>query len=249
MTKVGRFLFAVAILAFGVQHVIFVITGAGLGLPWTPVSRWLVWAVGLALLACGAGLIAGKQTRTAALALAVLMLLRALVVYAPKWFTAPRDPASWTSPFELLAIAGASLVLASGLSSDAPILLSTAGRILFVASLEVFAIQHVLYGAFIATLIPGWIPEHLFWAYFVCFAFFASALAIAMERLARLAAMLLAVMFLLWVVILHVPRVAHAPRSGNEWTSLFAALAMGGGSLIMAGTLESSPGKDRDADK
>jgi hypothetical protein len=41
-------------------------------------------------------------------------------------------------------------------------------------------------------------------------------------------------MFLLWVVVLHAPRVAASPHNGDEWSSLFVALALGGGALILA---------------
>jgi hypothetical protein len=44
-----------------------------------------------------------------------------------------------------------------------PILL---GRLLFPFSMIVFGAQHFMYAAFIATLIPPWIPAHLFWVYF-----------------------------------------------------------------------------------
>jgi hypothetical protein len=42
-------------------------------------------------------------------------------------------------------------------------------------------------------------------------------------------------MFLLWVVLLHAPRVAGAVRNGNEVTSLFVAVAMCGLSFALAG--------------
>ena len=48
---------------------------------------------------------------------------------------------------------------------------------------------------------------------------------------------LLGLMFFLWVVILHAPRVAASPHNGNEWTSAFVALAMSGSALLVAGTL------------
>ena len=92
-----------------------------------------------------------------------------------------------------------------------------------------------MYGAFVATLIPAWIPGHLFWAYFVGVAFLAAALAIVTSRMASLAATLLGIMFFLWVVTLHAPRVAAKLHNGNEWTSLFIALAMSGGAFMVAG--------------
>jgi hypothetical protein len=79
------------------------------------------------------------------------------------------------------------------------------------------------------------IAARLFWAYFTGVAFVAAALAIASRKMLRLAAVLLGTMFFLWVVLLHVPRVAGAIRNGNEVTSLFVAVAMCGLSFVLAG--------------
>ena len=45
----GRFLFGVAITAFGVQHFIYAITGAGIGPPWTPLYHFLAYFLGFVL--------------------------------------------------------------------------------------------------------------------------------------------------------------------------------------------------------
>jgi len=42
-------------------------------------------------------------------------------------------------------------------------------------------------------------------------------------------------MFLLFVMMLHIPRIVTHARDGNEWTSGFVALAMCGGAWILAG--------------
>jgi uncharacterized membrane protein YphA (DoxX/SURF4 family) len=112
-----------------------------------------------------------------------------------------------------------------------PILL---GRFLFPFSMIVFGAQHFMYAAFIATLIPPWIPAHLFWVYFTGTGFIVAGLSIATGIFAPLASMGLALMFLLWFLLLHAPRVVASPRNGNEWTSAFVALALSGGSLILA---------------
>jgi hypothetical protein len=65
-------------------------------------------------------------------------------------------------------------------------------------------------------------------------AFFAAALSIVTGKKINVAATLLGTMFLLWVIILHMPRVAAAPGNGTEWTSEFVALAFGGASFLMA---------------
>jgi uncharacterized membrane protein len=95
-------------------------------------------------------------------------------------------------------------------------------------------VQHFQYAKFVATIVPAWIPARLFWAYFVGVAFIAAALAIVTRKMARTASILLGTMFFIWVIILHVPRVAAQPRNGNEVTSLLVALAMSGVSFILA---------------
>jgi uncharacterized membrane protein len=103
--------------------------------------------------------------------------------------------------------------------------------------LFIFGAQHLIYGKFVATLVPKWIPGHLFWAYFIGAVFIATGLAIVTRQLAVQAAALLGLMFFLWVFILHVPLVAASPHRGNGWTSLFVAIAMCGAAWAVAGTL------------
>src|SRR6266436_5050230 len=109
----------------------------------------------------------------------------------------------------------------------------TVGRIFVAVSLVVFGVQHFLYGGFVAGLVPAFMPGRLFWAYFVGAAFFAAAAGILYQRLARPAATLLGVMFFLFVVLLHIPRIAAHPSDGNEWTSGFVALAMSGAARVL----------------
>jgi uncharacterized membrane protein YphA (DoxX/SURF4 family) len=91
-----------------------------------------------------------------------------------------------------------------------------------------------MYSGFVAGLVPDWMPKQLFWAYFVGVAFFAAAAGILTEMLARPAATLLGVMFFLFVLLLHIPRISLHSRDGNEWTSGFVALAMCGGAWVLA---------------
>src|SRR5437879_8963730 len=110
----------------------------------------------------------------------------------------------------------------------------TLGRIFVAISLVVFGVQHFLYGGFVAGLVPAWMPGRLFWAYFVGVAFLAAAVGILVELLARPAATMLGVMFFLFLVLLHIPRIVLHSHDGNEWTSGFVALAMCGGAWVLA---------------
>jgi uncharacterized membrane protein YphA (DoxX/SURF4 family) len=104
----------------------------------------------------------------------------------------------------------------------------------------IFGVQHFMYAAYIATLIPPWMPAHLFLAYFTGAAFIAAAIAIASGIQARLGAGLLGLMFLLWTVLLHAPRVFAHIHNKDELTSLFVALAMSGGSFIVGAVVSKS---------
>jgi uncharacterized membrane protein len=106
--------------------------------------------------------------------------------------------------------------------------------------LVVVGVQHFMYARFVATLVPAWIPWRLFWAYFVGTAFLAAAISVVSRVMGSLAALLLGIMFVLFFVTVHVPRVIAAPNGGNEWTSAFVALAMAGTAFVIAGAL---PGK------
>ena len=230
LIKPGRTFFAVAMAAFGFQYLIHALFAAAPapGPPWAPAPRLWAYLTAIVLVAAAASIATKKQSRCAAILLAVTFSLRVLFVYLPRLVANIHDPGPWTSGSELLALCGAALVLAG---------VTKLGRILFAAPLVVFGVQHFLYARFVATLVLSWIPGHLFWAYFVGAAFVAAAVAIATRIMGRLAATLLGLMFLLWVFLLHLPRVAGAPHNGNEWTSLFVALAMSGSALLIAETL------------
>jgi uncharacterized membrane protein YphA (DoxX/SURF4 family) len=105
----------------------------------------------------------------------------------------------------------------------------------------VFGAQHFMYAGFIATLIPAWIPVHLFWVYLTGTGMIVAGFSIATGILASLASMSMGLMFLLWFLLLHAPRVAASPRNGDEWTSAFVALAVSGGSFLLASTFSRRP--------
>jgi uncharacterized membrane protein len=238
--QIGPRIFAAAVLFFGIQQFIFLAWPAGPipGPPW--LSGGTLWAcsLGILLVGCGLSIAFEIRARWAAASLAIVLLLRAMVLYLPGVFASPRRPGNWTSAFELLAMAGASLVLMNlsrrpSASESGWKVPGRVGQILVAGSLVVFGVQHFIYARFIATLVPSWIPAKLFWAYFVGVAFVGAATSILVRRITRLATGLLGTMFLLWFFILHLPRVVVAAKNGNEWTSAFVALAMGGSALIL----------------
>jgi uncharacterized membrane protein len=228
----GRILLAVALAAIGCQNLI----GLDLVRELQPVSdsipgRPLLGVLlGVLLIAASAGVLVG--VRRAATGLAVLLSIWVLLLWVPTLLANPRNGGAWTGAFEIAALTCAAWALAG------------AGRIAqvgFGLCVPAFGVLHFLYVDYVASVIPGWIPGHVFLAYATGVAHIAAGLAIATGVRARLAAGLLGLMFGLWVVILHVPRVVANAGSRPEWTSLLVALAMCGASLVVASRVSRPP--------
>jgi uncharacterized membrane protein len=242
--KLGRLFFAVPLVVFGIQYFLYGHYSGGLPPvpPWTPGGAIGAYLIGAFLLAAGISLTVNWNDRLFAVLLGVVFLLCVVFLQCQRLSAVIHDGTSRTRALEPLALAGAAFVLAA-LSPVSAMLsswdgfiakLSTAGRLVFAFTLVIFGLQHFLYAAFIATLIPSWIPARLFFAYFTGIGFIAAGVSIAINIYARLASILLGVMMLSWVVFLHAPRVAAHLRNGDEWTSAFVALAMSGAGFILA---------------
>jgi hypothetical protein len=231
---------AIAFAGFGLQYLLILPL---VGPFWYPVGRPLSIAAGILLLAAAIGLLIRTSAHLAASLLGAGLLLRLLIFHLPQLFTNLGNPNIWTVFGEVLALAGGAWMLAYALPANLPAIPAAltrtlaAGRYIFAVPLVIFSVLHFKYAFFISNLIPKWIPERFFFANFVGLCFLCAALAIATGIRARLAGYMLAAMFLLWVAILHAPRVAASPHNGNEWTSMLIALAMAGcASAAAAGT-------------
>ncbi|MGO9123917.1 MAG: hypothetical protein ACLP6G_03430 [Terriglobales bacterium] len=244
----GRLLFGLAIAAFGVENFFCVHLGLQVrGVPWFPESPWLGYLIGIALLAAGLSIVANIRARCAAVLLGILLLLLDLLIEAPRVAAKPMGISVRTVFFETLAIGSAALTLAAtlpprGSASRWDSVLEKfikSGPYLFGISSVVFGIDHFLVLDVIASLVPAWLPGHMFWAYLTGTAFVAAGTSILTKWIDQFAAFMLGTMFALWFLILHSPRsvsasLSHDPNVQNEWSSAFIALAMWGGCWIIA---------------
>ena len=111
------------------------------------------------------------------------------------------------------------------------------GPVLVAAPLACFGAEHLVLGASISQIIPSWIPLRLFWVYFVGLCLFAAAGSLVLRTQMRLSATLLGVMFVLFVLLMHVPNAAVHPGDRFGWAVALRDLAFGGGGLALAGSL------------
>ena len=242
----GRVLFALAIVGFGIQHIVMQgnVVGVELVPPWPP--SHLVWTIVVTaiLLLCGLCIALNRLAVIASLLLAALFLNAVIVLDLPKVMAKILDLSERTRFFESLTFAAGALIIAglvakgnrtSGLWRTAQVL-ALIGVWLFAISLVIFGISHFIVPDFIATLIPKWIPWRLFLAWFTGVAFVLAGISFAIRMLARSAALLLGLMFLSWVVVLHGPRIYAALHNAAEWNSGLVALGMAGLCFALCGS-------------
>jgi uncharacterized membrane protein len=245
---VGRVIFALAIIALGIETWVFArVVEHPLGatyngipvIPWLPAIPWLAYLSGAIWVGCGVGILLPRTMRMAAITLGILYVLCSLIIVVPKNAANIADVGLRTVVFEPLAIATLAWLMAG--------FLERASRYILAIALIAFGVDHFIVLKFIAGLIPGWIPWHVFWSALFGVAFIASGVSIALKVLPRWGAAGMALMFGIWVITLHLPRVmglygiAGAPKNPNEWSSLLIATALWGGFWALADQWRKEP--------
>jgi uncharacterized membrane protein len=246
LNLVGRVFYSAGLIGIGIQHFIFAdfISVILPGWPaWIPGRSVWAYAAGAALVAAGISMLSGFHARTVGaitgMAFLLLVLLVDILTQLRIW---SGNGLTWADTFTAFSLSGGAWVFAltfKDLSFRVPRPLERLmpfGRFFLPITMVVFGVEHFLYTSFVATLVPGWIPGHVFWTYFAGAALIAAGLALIVNVQARLAALLSGIMFFLWVVLLNLPRAFADPSSGNggEWTSVFEALASSGIAFMLA---------------
>lgn len=245
--SLGAAVFAVGLAAIAVQN--FVANDLVTELQPVPADiagrTALAYVNGALLLAATASVVLGFRVRLAALFTTLLLAIWIVLLHLPRIIANPTAGNAWTPALEVFAMAGAALMVTalSPQEGAQQRVLGTIGLACMAVTLPAFGVLHFIYWEYVASVIPGWIPGHTFWAYFTGVAHLAAGIAIiisfapAFRRLAYFAASLWALMVGLWVVLLHVPRALAHMETRPEWTSLFVAITLCGGGLLMRQTL------------
>lgn len=231
LLRLARCFFGIGIAGIGLQQFIYSEFRPVLLSYWpSSIPGVTIWAyvTGVALILAGAVMIFGKKARIVSLTLGIFFFLLFLCFHVYyQVFLSPYDfhLGSWTDPLKELALSGGAFVIAASfpeekLSAGNELFLIL-GRIFFSIMLIAFGIDHFLYKEFVATLVPGWIPGHVFWTYFAAVALIGSGICIMFKIKIRPAGLLLGIMLFLWFIILHIPRAIADPNvgKGNEITS------------------------------
>jgi uncharacterized membrane protein len=249
--RLWRSFFALGLLAIAVQQIICrdfrpVILPAAYP-SWLADRIAWTWVFSLALIAACAAILFEFEVRKLSLAMAGIFLLMVLLFQVPGTIFGPYQfhLGSWTDPFKELTFSGGAFIVAGTFphtGSYPRVLrflekLMPAGKYFVAFTMALFGLMHFVYLDFVASLVPGWIPGHIFWAQLAGVFLIAAGLGIILTMKRQLAALWLGIMLFLWVFMLHIPLAIADPHSGNgnQWTSVFEAFAFSGIAFLMAG--------------
>lgn len=258
-SKIWRAFFALSVMGIAVQQFIFADMMAVIMPPHYPawLAPRLLWTSvsSIGLIAASICILFEFKGRPASLLLGFVLLLLVLIFQVPGT-QYPGHIGSWINAFKEFTLAGGALVVAGSLPADdnMPVFLKftekliPAGKYMLAITLVTFGSTHFIYRDFCASLVPGWIPFHYFWSDFAGVALVSGGIGIILgmlgtsllffKHLSKLAARLVGIMIFLWFIMLHVPRAIADPHTGNgnEWTSVFEALAFSGIAFLIART-------------
>ena len=110
------------------------------------------------------------------------------------------------------------------------------GPLLFAAPLTAFAAEHFVFTQFMVPMIPSWIPGPSFWIYFTGVALLLATVSILLNRKVRLSGTLLGIMIILFVVLIHIPRVMANPRDRVAWAVVVRDTCFATAALLLAAT-------------
>jgi uncharacterized membrane protein len=125
------------------------------------------------------------------------------------------------------------------------------GRYLLALPMLIFPVFHFTETKFVASIVPPWIPWHVFWTYFTACTLMGAGLCIVFNKYARVPSVLLGIEIFLFVVLIHLALIFHKP--GDVWAerllvesfpgelnNCFKDLGVSGAAFIFAGTLSAS---------
>jgi uncharacterized membrane protein YphA (DoxX/SURF4 family) len=241
MPEIGRHVFGAAAILVGVSGLIW----GEFARNWQPVRgvpyySALAYVGAACLLAAGIAVQWRRSARAGLLVLAALYMIFA-GFWLPRVILLPRIAGTWSGFAEQFCLVVAALMSYAVLvAPHAPgtSVVVRAGRVLFGLCAISFGVVHFEALQQTADMVPAWLPPHQrFWAAATGVAHILAGVAIVTGVQAVLAARLLTAMFVVFGLLVWLPRLVMHPAAHNAWGGNAMNLAAAGAAWIVADVL------------
>src|SRR5579862_3623012 len=237
----GRIVFGAAAVLFGV-----------IALRWHDADTWQtlqqIWKlpfgsiIGGCLMAAqiagGIGIQYSRTARWASVVLGVVYLIFS-VASVPLIIGAPTVYGQYGSFFEQFCLLCGAIALYAATEANAAraVVFGRLARLGLGVCAISFTLAQIFYLRLTADLVPKWMPPNqMFWAILTTIAFALAALAILINRQARLAIRLMTLMLIVFGVLVWVPRLIGHPEDHSNWSE-FGLTFLIAGAAWMVGEL------------
>ena len=245
-TPLGRVLFGISMVIFGIQHFMYAPFVHTLMPPWIPVRPFWTYFTGIALMSAGVAITTGVLGRLAASLLGLMVFVFFLLVHVPQVVAAPADPHQWTYLSQAFTFSGIAFLIAS-LFAESRSWRSGSfvrnpgalGRAMIAIGFLSLGARQLLGVPFVLRLVPAWPPSEAVWAMAAGVLFVSASIGIALRR-ERLPAGLLAVLLLIFLAGAHLPRLVMQPYNA-DWGAACKNAILCGGALVLAGARPRRP--------
>ena len=248
----SRFFFAVTMISIGVMGLV----ASNFGPTWlpvpesTPLRPLLAELCAIVALACGAGLLVKRTAAPAALILFAYLLIWAVLFKVPFIVRSPLVEGSYQTCGERAVPIAAAWILYVWLANEtnqARINLVSgdwglrAARILYGLALIAFGLSHFAYLNLTTPLIPKWLPDPVFWAYFTGGAYLAAGVSVITGLAARVGAVGIAAQITLITILVWGTYVLAGNISAGNLQETIVSWAITAGSWVVAASYEGRP--------
>jgi uncharacterized membrane protein YphA (DoxX/SURF4 family) len=202
----------------------------------TPGGQALVYIAAMAEILGGLA-IQWRRTARVGAALVGAVYLFFACRWIPKILAAPQVYDNWANLFEQLSlVSGALMVYASAATTASwTATVCSIGRYLFGLCVISFTLEQLVYLHGTAHFVPKWIPPgQMFWAITTTVALAAAAMAILSGRMDVAASRLLTAMFMIFGLLLWLPRLLSNPDDHLNWGGNAQNLAITAAAWIVA---------------
>jgi hypothetical protein len=235
----GRILFGASAVLFGVIALMWhdADTWQSLSKLWSlPFGTLIGACLMIALIVGGFGIMYPRTARWASMVLIVVYAIFSLACI-PGIFAAPRVYAQYGSFFEQFSLLSGAIAVyaATELNAAQSATLGRVARIGLGLCAVSFTLAQIFYLRFTASLVPTWIPPNqMFWTILTTIAFGLAAVAILINRRARLAMRMMTLMLALFGLLVWVPALIAHPEAHGNWSEFALNFLITGAAWVVS---------------